>query len=404
MNKSGPILILCNRVPYPLKDGGALAMHALIKGWHELGCEVHVLAMNTSRHHVHADALPELYRQIASFTMVETDNTIRAIPTLVNLLFSKKPQHAARFHTRHFAQKLRETIQQVQPVLIQMESIYLAEYLPLIRSLSQAKVVQRLHNIEYQVWQRLASETSNPLMRYYLGNLARRIRRYEHQVWYDFDLLLPITTTDEQEIRASGCNTPIHTTPFGIDMSRLPDHAAAARWDGYHIGAMDWLPNKDAINWFIKDIWPGIHQLEPHFSFYFAGRNMPEQFTQYQGEGLYCMGEVADADAFISDKKILVVPLRSGGGIRVKTLEAMAAGKVVISTPTGIQGIEARDREHFLEAATPKEFAYAVKWCLQNKAEAEQIADNARRLLHEHYDQARIMQALSIAVKRVLSR
>jgi len=404
MNKSGPILILCNRVPYPLKDGGALAMHALIKGWHDMGCEVHVLTMNTSRHHVRPEALPELYRQIASFTMVDTDNKIRALPTLANLLFSSKPQHATRFHTRTFARKLRETIQQVQPVLIQMESIYLAEYLPLIRSTSSARVIQRLHNIEYEVWQRVAGETTNPLTRFYLRNLAQRIRKYEHQVWHDFDLLLPITVADEQTIRATGCNTPIHTTPFGIDMSRLPDHAPAERWDGYHIGAMDWLPNLDAINWFIRDIWPGVHQMEPEFSFYFAGRNMPEQFTSYQSEGLHCMGEVADADAFISDKKILIVPLRSGGGIRVKTLEAMAAGKIVISTRTGIQGIEARDREHFLEVATPKEFAYAINWCLQHKAEALQIADNARRLLHSHYDQAQIMQALAVAVKRMLDR
>ncbi|MBL7713678.1 MAG: hypothetical protein JNL13_14485, partial [Chitinophagaceae bacterium] len=103
MPDQNTILIVCNRVPYPLKDGGALAMYAMIRGWHELGKKVYVLAMNTSRHRIGEHEIPPLFRAIAGFEMVEMHTDIRLLPVLGNLLFSTKPQHAERFYSRHFS-------------------------------------------------------------------------------------------------------------------------------------------------------------------------------------------------------------------------------------------------------------------------------------------------------------
>jgi polysaccharide biosynthesis protein PslH len=394
MKRNSPILILCNRVPYPLKDGGALAMHAMIKSWYDTGREVHVLAMNTSRHFVDPAILPQLYKDIASFQLVPIANEILWLPTLTNFLFSIKPQHAARFYSKGFARQLVKSILKIKPGIIQMESIFLSEYLTLIRSVSNAFLVQRLHNIEYQVWHRLAYETSNPFKKYYLKNLARRIARYEKKTWNDFDLLLPITAADETYIKFSGCKTPIHTCTFSIDRNHLPSSVKMEQWNGYHIGAMDWLPNKEAMLWFVNDIWPLVHKLAPDFSFYFAGRKMPDIFKEYHHDGLYCMDEVADANNFIADKKILIVPLRSGGGVRVKTLEAMAAGKVVISTAIGMQGIDAIDKVHYICAESATEFANAIAWCMDHKEIAQEIAQQAQELIQREYDQQKVMQSL----------
>jgi polysaccharide biosynthesis protein PslH len=394
MNTQSPVLILCNRVPYPLKDGGALAMHATIKGWFDTGRPVYVLAMNTSRHRVAESSLPALYHQLAGFRMIEVSSDVRLWPALRNFLFSSIPEHAQRFDIPAFATAVADMIREINPGLIQFESIYLAGYLPAIRKQSDALMVQRLHNIEYDVWNRLADETGNPIKAFYLRDLAERIRHYERQVWDDFDLLLPITHSDAQYIIATGCTTPVHTTPFGIEMDHLPEHHPVTPWTAYHLGAMDWLPNQEAMQWLQKDIWPEIRQKSPGFECYIAGRNMPESFFRLQGNGLHCAGEVPDAQAFIADKKILLVPLRSGSGIRVKTLEAMATGKIVISTAIGIQGIEARDGEHYIQANNAMEFADAVHWCLQHPDEAEAIATHARELLHNHYDQRTIMQQL----------
>jgi polysaccharide biosynthesis protein PslH len=400
MNSHNAILIVCNRVPFPLKDGGSLAMFAMIKGWHEAGRPVHLLAMNTAKHNIKQADLPELFGQIASFEMVQMDTQIKVLPTLSNFIFSQKPQHAQRFYAQHFEKKIIEKIQQIQPELIQLESIYLQEYAPVIRQYSKALLMQRLHNIEAEIWYRLAQESVGLLKKWYLKNLAKRIEQYEKMVWQDADALIAISNNDEQTISRSGCTTPMCTIAFGIDMDSkalvesLNDKA-------YHLGAMDWQPNIEAMEWMRDEIAPTIHQKIPDFQFHFAGRKMPEWFTKERKPYFYCSGEIEDASTFIQDKGILMVPLRSGSGIRIKTLEAMAEGKLVISTRVGIQGIDAQDKTHFLLADTPQDFASAIEWVHAHKDEALQIVHNAQKLIKDHYNQKMLQTRLIHFVERL---
>lgn len=388
------ILILTNRVPYPLKDGGALAMDAMIEGFRKAGWQVYLLAMNTSRHHVSKEKLHQLYPNIYKLDTVDVDNDIKWLATLNNFFFSTQPEHADRFTNAAFQKKLLSVLKHFKPDVIQMESIYLSVYLPVIKKVSQAFTIQRLHNVEYQIWERLAKETSQPVKRFYLKNLAKRIRRFEMQIWSQFDLLLPITQADGDIIHKSGCRTPQVVTPFGITLREQNHAAVPEHWTGYHIGAMDWLPNMEAMDWFLNDIWPLVHQSMPRFQFCFAGRNMPERFFSPQWKGVHCLGEVKDADAFIADKKILIVPLRSGGGIRIKIMEAMAAGKLVVSTETGMQGIAAEPGVHYLKANTETEFAEALYYAMHHKHQAEGIAAAGQRLVTEVYNEKNIMDGL----------
>lgn len=393
MNKQNAILIVCNRVPYPLKDGGALAMFAMIKGWHSRGWLVHLLAINTTKHRVDYTDLPALFTQIASFEMVDMDTHIKAIPSLANLIFSQKPQHAQRFYTKHFEAKIIEKIQQVQPKIIQLESIYLEEYALAIRQHSKALLMQRLHNIEAEIWHRLAQESKGFFKKLYLKNLAKRIEKYEQFVWEDADALIAISGNDEQTISNSGCTTPICTIPYGVDIHSIEPIDDLSNF-AYHLGAMDWQPNIDAMEWMRDEIAPLIHQRIPSFQFQFAGRKMPEFFKKEGHLFFYCSGEIENASSFIKDKGILIVPLRSGSGIRIKTLEAMAEGKLVISTSVGIQGIEAQNKVHFLLANSPQEFAAAIEWVFAHQEETKQIVNNAQTLINEQYNQKVLLTRL----------
>lgn len=396
------ILILTNRVPYPLNDGGALAMDALINGYHQEGWKVFLLSINASRQHVTEDKLKKIYTNLHGFEVVNVDSHVKPVGVIHNFLFSKEPNHAVRFYSREFLDKLKEVIQSFRPDVIQLESIYLSRYLRDIQGLTTAIKVLRLHNIEYQVWQRLARQTKDPVKNFYLKNLAKRIKRFEAQAWQDADLLLPITTDDADLVHQTCPLAQRITIPFGINTGEVKA-TNAEQWVGYHLGAMDWLPNTEAINWFLQQVWPRINAAVPDFRFYYAGRNMTERTKALGGNGAICAGEVEDAHQFISDKKILIVPLRSGGGIRVKILEAMAQGKVVISTGIGMQGIEANAGEHFLQADTPGDFAKVVKWCMDNKADAEQLGRNAQKLIKEQYDQHHIMQRLIKALELLIN-
>ncbi len=396
------ILILTNRIPYPLKDGGNLAMDAMVMGYHRAGWQVFLLSMNTSRHHVAHQVLEKLYPELFAFEWVNVDNDIKMVPLLKNFLFSKKPEHLERFTRPEFGLKLKQVMDDFMPDVVQVESIFLSGYLPIIKKHPETVTALRMHNIEYHIWQSLASKMPNFLKRYYFKDLARRIRKFERSAWNKYDLLLPITHKDAHALHKLHFRHDALVVPFGIDVAAVPERNVAERWVGYHIGAMDWIPNREGVLWFITDVWPRIHKVLPKFEFYFAGRDMPESMKKIKKEGVFCMNEVPSAEDFIADKKILIVPLGSGSGIRVKILEAMAAGKIVISTVHGIKGIEAKNGEHYLLANRPEDFVRALKWVSDNRKEAETMAQNGRRLVCSKYDVAKITGEVTARLEAML--
>lgn len=389
------LLVLTNRVPYPLNDGGNLAMSAMIKGYVKLGWEVYLLSMNTTRHYVANDVLSEIYKDLYQFETVDIDNSVGALQVISNFFFSRQPNHADRFYQESFREKLKEVLVSFNPSVIQLESIFLATYLRDIREASKAFTTLRLHNIEYQIWERLAHETKNPIKKYYLSNLAGRIKHFEEDVWGKFDLLLPITNIDAEIVANTVSQNIIHVAPYGLETVMHEQEARQEKWVGYHIGAMDWQPNVEGVKWFIEDAWPIVTQSSPEFEFHFAGRNMPQSLFDMHIEGVSCEGMVPDANDFIADKKILIVPIHSGGGIRVKILEAMAMGKIVISTSIGMQGIDAQHSIHFLLADDATGFANAISWCLNNRDKAVAIGAKAKSLISKNYMAESIMSAIN---------
>lgn len=400
---SRKILIITNRVPYPLKDGGNIAMNAMIEGYKEAGWQVYLLSMNTSRHHVKKEQLSTLFNDLYAFEAVPYDNSLTWKSIAKNFLFSNQPEHVKRFYSHGFKEKIKKALSSFEPDVVQIESVFLTSYLGAIKKYSDAVTVLRMHNIEYQIWQGLARRTKNIFKKLYLNSLTIRVRNYERLAWKSYDLLLPITEKDAYLMQRLEDVKNMVIAPFGIDTSKLTVKTGEERWVGYHIGAMDWIPNQQGMHSFLTKAWPEIHKVAPKFEFYFTGRNMPPEFKKYKGKGLHCMDEVPDAEEFIRDKKILIVPITSGGGIRVKILESMAAGKVIITTNTGIKGIEAKPGEHYLRAQSPHDYAKAVKWCLENRAAAEKMAQNARELIAEKYEQRRVMKRIIDAVENQMA-
>ncbi len=386
------ILIITNRVPYPLNDGGNLATQAMIDGYKVSGWDVYLLVMNTSKHFIRHNVLEALYKDIHKFDWMDINNDIKATGIIKNYLFSEEAEHVARFYNSDFENKIISALNEFKPDVVQIESVYLTTYMPAIKSNSKAISVLRMHNIEYHIWHSLANKSRNILKKNYLTNLTKRLKRFERDAWKQYDIVLAITEKDAAHVRKLENIPGLLVAPFSMDTSKIKVSDAEQKWVGYHIGAMDWIPNREGVKWFLTEAWPSIHKAAPKFEFFFAGRKMPSEFMQMNIEGVHCLAEVDNAADFIADKKILIVPISSAGGIRVKILEAMAAGKIVISTPFGIKGIEAKMGEHYLTATTPDDFMRAIKWCLKNKPEAEQIAVNARELVTRKYDYKKVIK------------
>ena len=143
-------------------------------------------------------------------------------------------------------------------------------------------------------------------------------------------------------------------------------------------------------------------RVSPELSFHFAGRAMPPSFHQALPEGAFCAGEVPDAAAFMQDKQILVVPLRAGGGVRIKTLEAMASGKLVISSDVGMQGVEVQDGQHYLSANTAPDFIRAAAWASGHQEEASAIIRKAQQLIRTEYDASTIMERVTSRLESLI--
>lgn len=386
------VLQLCNKPPYPPVDGGTLAMDSVTKGLLAKGCEVKVLAVETDKHPVCAARIPEEYRQHTAMEAVYVDLRVKPLPAVVAMLCGES-YHVNRYKSEAFAAKLREVLEKEHFDVVHVESIFLTPYVPLIRKHSDAKVLLRAHNVEHLIWQRVAQSCRNPLKRWYLKHLSLTLRVYELEHVNDYDGVVCITRNDADSFRANGCRKPITVIPFGIEPEEIPEVVAEPA-SLFHLGSMDWLPNQEGIRWMLEEVWPVVHREVPQARLYLAGRKMPEGLMKADIEGVSVVGEVPDAMRFIAGKKINVVPLLSGSGIRVKIIEAMSMGKVVITTTVGAQGIEYTDGEHLLIADTPEDFARQIKRCVEDDAFCARVGQAAARLVAECYDEGKLADRL----------
>ncbi len=381
------ILQLMNKVPWPPKDGGAIACLNMTKGFSMLGHDVTVLSMNTSKHHISLSDMPPEVSSKADFHLVEVPASISWVEAAFNLLFSRLPYNAERFISNEFSHELVKLLTEKTFDVIQLEGLYLCPYIQVIRKYSKALIAYRAHNIEYEIWERTAS-LSVGLRSDYLKNLSKRIKRFEESYLNKYDLLVPITDRDGQILDKLGNTKPRHTSQTGIDFASLVPTAKKLEFPSlFHIGALDWAPNQEGLIWFFDKCWPRIHSENPNLKFYLAGRNAPEWFERHiKVEGVEYLGEINDAYDFINSKAVMVVPLFSGSGMRIKIIEGMALGKPIVTTDIGTEGIPTSNGHNILIANDADQFIEAVTRLINDRELSDQIGKNAIGFIQEKFD------------------
>lgn len=381
------ILQVTNKVPYPSKDGGAIACMNLCKGFALLGHDVTVLAMNTLKHNVEIDEIPENLKDLAKFELVEVPAPITVFGAVSNLLFSRKPYNAVRFIDKHFEKELSQILTQQDFDVVQLEGLYVLPYIPVIRKLSKATIVYRSHNIEFEIWQRTIG-LAKGISKLYFKILTNRIKRFETELLNTYDLLVPITERDGVLLNRLGNNKPAHVSPTGIDASVLiPNSKNIEHPSLFHIGSLEWSPNQEGLVWFLANCWPILHQNHPRLKFYIAGRNAPQWLiNKFNLPNVVFEGEVADAYKFMNSKSIMIVPLFSGSGMRIKIIEGMALGKSIVSTPIGAEGLNVSPNENILIAEKQEAFVEAVSSLIDNPQLFEELGKNAIEFILKNFD------------------
>jgi glycosyltransferase involved in cell wall biosynthesis len=380
------ILQLCNKPPLPAVDGGCIAMNNITQGLLNSGHEVRILTIETVKHPMLREQMPAEYLEKTAIDSVFIDTSLNLIDAFSALVTSDS-YNVSRFFSPDFDRKLIAILSREKFDIIHLESLFMTPYLSTIRRYSKAPVVLRSHNLEYIIWERMAEVSKNRAKKAYLNLLSRQLKKYETSVINKVDGIAAISNEDAKKYLSLKCFKPIVNIPFGINVENyvakpLPEGEVSL----FHIGAMDWTPNIEGIQWFLENVWPLVLEKTPEIKLYLAGRKMTEDLQLTAPKNVVVVGEVESAREFIGEHSVMVVPLLTAGGMRVKIIESMAIGRPVISTRIGAEGIDCRKEVHYLAANSPEEFAEAIHKVYTHKELTAQMGKEARKLVEDKYD------------------
>jgi glycosyltransferase involved in cell wall biosynthesis len=389
------VLQLCLKPSQPAKDGGCIAINNVAKGLLQLGVDLKVITLSTHKHPFDpANFDPQFVRQ-SKIEAVYIDTKVNIVDAFSNLVTSDS-YNVSRFFSSDFDILLRKTLEANSFDVVHLESVFMTTYCHTIRRYSKAKIVLRSHNLEHMIWERLAEQTGNTAKKVYLKLLAKQLKKYELNVLQAIDGVAAITKDDADKYVNLGCKKPITVIPFGINLSDYyyKESVLKDTISLFHLGALDWKPNIEGVAWFLNDIWGPLTNKHSELTMKVAGRHIPEWLFNEGHANLENVGEVECAIDFIREQDIMIVPLLSAGGMRVKIIEGMALGKVVMSTTVGAEGIDVVNRKNILLADTPEQFEEQINWLLEDKNRIIEIGKEARRLIESKYDNEMIMRNL----------
>jgi glycosyltransferase involved in cell wall biosynthesis len=380
------ILILSHRIPFQQNGGYAIVVYNTIKGLVNLGHQVSLVALNAKKYHENNIPDNVLLDKI-NFISYDIDLHVSVLEVAINL-FSNTSFNIDKYYDAEFEKLLISEVTKERYDIIQFEGLMVSLYLPAVRKNCNSKLVYRAHNIEHQVWQRLAGQKNDPFKKSYLKMHAKRIKAYEIERLNNYDAIIVFTEQDKATLLACGIKQQVDILPVGLNLEQYkPDYSKTEVPSLFFLGSLDWLPNREGIEWFLENFHTDLTEGELRVHFYVAGNDIPERFDDYEVMGkIFIQGEVDDALEFVNSKSIMIVPLLSSGGMRVKIVEGMAMEKCIISTSLGAQGINFINGFNILIANNFDEFYEAIKKCITDEEYCRNIGLNARKLVEQQHN------------------
>lgn len=241
------------------------------------------------------------------------------------------------------------------------------------------------HNIEAVIWERYVREERRPWMLPMLRAQLAKVRAYESYLRRIFDVCVAVCDQDRDAMKRSGFREA-RTVSNGVDLEYYTPLPPASERRLVFTGSLDWRPNQDALRWFAREIWPLVRLEAPEAAMSIVGRKPPRWVKDLcKASDMQLSADVPDVRPYLAEAAVVVVPLRIGGGSRLKILEAMAAGRCVVSTSIGAEGLEVRHGEQLLVADSPAVFAQAVLSVLDDWGLGGEMARAGRALVEARY-------------------
>lgn len=309
--------------------------------------------------------------------------------TLVKGLVTPVPATVQKYTTPAMTAALAELLKRKSFDTIQVETICLASYMPALRDApSRPLIVTDWHNIESELMERHAEHMASPARKFYAKLTANKLRNAEARQIAASDVLLVCSARERDILRRQHPRLRIEIVENGVDAARFRTASSTSKRNSLlFVGSMDYHANKDAVLSFAANAWAAIHKTHPDLVFKIVGRNPDaEVLALSKIDGIEVTGSVPDVLPYYGEALAALVPLRVGGGTRLKILEAMAAGLPVISTTLGAEGLDGRNGEHLLVADTPIAMLEAVTALRRDAGLAARITSAASELVSRTYD------------------
>ena len=295
------------------------------------------------------------------------------------------------------ATALCRLIDQWQIDAVQMESVHLMPYLPFIRATrKKPAVLIDWHNIESELMYRYAARAPNMARKLVAMRTARLIARREDRLLAKCPIHTVCSDREKAALDPRAPTADIRVVPNGVDVESFSDGALAALHPApvgsaggtvvLFVGSMDYHANSDAVLWFVQQIWPTLKKRRPDARFVVAGRNPPPQISALASSDITITGTVEDVRPWYRCATVVVVPIRTGSGTRLKILEAMAVGVPVVSTRAGAEGILVTDGSNIILADDEKSMAQSLDQVITLPELRQQLRERGRQLVCDRYD------------------
>lgn len=300
-------------------------------------------------------------------------------------LFSFRPYTMAKYCRPNVARALLELLHKHEFDVIICDFLFSADVIPWDWPCPK---VLFTHNVEEQIWRRHFQVSRNPVWKAVSWREYQTMRAAERRYIQLADHVLAVSENDRSYFASYADASKITVIPTGVDVEYFQPGTGPEKPDTLvFTGSMDWLPNEDAIFFFAESILPALQREVPNVQLGVVGRKPSQRLLTLaeQKRGIQVIGEVPDIRPHVHESSVYVVPLRIGGGTRIKIFEAMAMGKAVVSTPVGAEGLPVRHNENIALAEEPADFVRQIVRLLKDGSERERIGQAARLLVEQHY-------------------
>lgn len=389
------ILFFSITVPFPATDGGRIRVLNLLEQLARTEQITFLALQTTPEDQSGIDYLNglgidcHLVERSPSLPPVTMDTVVRAIT-------KRQPVTVSRYYSSKLEKLFHQLLDQKKIDLIHYEMFHAAQYsLP-----TKIPTLLSTQNIDSYIWKRLAKETKNPVKKLIYWTQAKAFSRCERESCGEFSAATCVSANDQELLNRTCPQLPVHVIANGVDLDLYQVSEVIEEPETLiFTGSMDWYPNEDAVTFFLKSILPHVRQSYPNVRMLVVGQHPTDKLRQMvelanTNSEVIITGRVDDVKPYINRASVYVVPLRIGGGTRLKILEALALRKAVVSTTIGAEGLNLVDQQEIILADQPEQFARAVIELLDDAQRRRSLGEKGRERVEKNYGWPAIVENL----------